>query len=83
MFGGKVTIHGLGSRNYLGSRELPLSLGSQGNWAPEFNWLHRIPIPEFIRLPRITVLCLVVSSKSERCVFFFFLQIEVQVYNVG
>ena len=43
MFGGKVTIHGLGSRNYLGSLELPLSLGSRGYWAPEFNWLHRIP----------------------------------------
>ena len=43
MFGGKVTIHGLGSRNYLGSLELPLSLGSRGYWAPEFNCLHGIP----------------------------------------
>ena len=40
---GKVTIHGLGSWNYLVSLELALSLGSRGYWALEFNWLHRIP----------------------------------------
>ena len=40
---GKVTIHVLGSRNYLGFLELALSLDSRGYWAPEFNWLHRIP----------------------------------------
>ena len=71
---GLPDLPGLPGASYTSGLPTPRVLGSRGYWAPEFNWLQRI-----------TVLCLVVSSESEISVFFFliFLQIELQMYNVG